>query len=589
MRPTKPARRAAHAPIQSLRLLGRAIVLAAVLAPALGGHGNASARVAPRIRVIARVLQQPRAVGLDGAGNVYVLIGDDRHPPQLIRESATGRGQVLLAGGPDLAEPLGQMAVDAGGTVYLADPSRHRVLRIAPGGARTPLGGNLGTPTGVALAANGTLYILDASGNRVLTIAPGGTTPTILYRLEDFHLIAGSAGGGIAVDGGGNVYLALGGDYGVARIAEGTATATTLAKGVRISSGFALGSGFSGMVVDRAGTLYLADADKNRVVRVAAGGTQTSLGSGLNDPDGLALDGAGNLYVADRGNNRLLRLPAGGTQALVGNDLQNPGGLAVDGRGNVLILDSTSSTSSTTVTFATDRLIRLPAGGGVATAVLRGLKAPPAIAGICVDSAGNTYVTDSGHDRVLKLPAAGGAPVAIGGLHEPLDVTVDGAGDVFVTVVTATHGSNEKETIDMAVVRIATDGGRHTVFRLKGIQAILAAFLGIPIVADRAGDLYLAEVRDATHIPMYMLPAGGGVAVALPAFPNAVPVGTDARGGLYVLAAKGKQTTVLRRGSGASTTSTVIDTLPSGGGIAIDAQGNVYTTGDGLVREYLTG
>ena len=230
MRPTESSRRTAHPTGLILRRCIRAMILAVVLVPALDGHGNASARVAPRVRVIARVLQQPRAVGLDGAGNVYVLIGDDQHPPQLIRESATGRGQVVLAGGPDLAYPVGQMAVDAGGTVYLADPSRHRVLRIAPGGTRTPLGGNLGTPTGVALAANGTLYILDASGNRVLTLAPGGITPTILYRLEDFHLLAGSVGGGIAVDGSGDVYLALGGDYGVARIAAGTGTATTLAK-----------------------------------------------------------------------------------------------------------------------------------------------------------------------------------------------------------------------------------------------------------------------------------------------------------------------------------------------------------------------
>ena len=569
------------------------MILAAVLAPALGGHGNASARVAPRVRVIARVLQQPRAVGLDGAGNVYVLIGDDQHSPQLIRESATGRDQVVLAGGPDLAEPVGQMAVDAGGTVYLADPSRHRVLRIAPGGARTPLAGNLGTPTGVALAANGTLYILDASGNRVLTIAPGATTPTILYRLGDLHLLAGSAGGGIAVDASGNVYLALGGDYGVARIAAGTGTATTLAKGVRISAGFTLGSGFSGMVVDRAGTLYLADADKNRVLKVAADGTQASFGRGLNGPDGLALDEIGNLYVADRGNNRLLRLAAaGGSQAVVGIDLQNPGGLAVDAHGDLAILDSTisgSTSSSTTITLASDRLLRLPSGAGLASTALRDLKAPPVFAGVCVDKAGNTYVADSGNDRVLKLPATGGVPVAIGGLHEPLNVAVDDSGTLFATIVTATHGSNEKETVDMAVVRIGADGGRQTVFRLKGIQALLAAFLGIPIVADRSGNLYMAKVLDSTHISVLKLPAGGGPAATLPAFPNAVPLGVDARGDLYLLAAKGKRSTVLRLGPGTSTPSTVIDSLPSVGGIAIDAEGNVYTTGDGLVREYLAG
>ena len=47
--------------------------------------------------------------------------------------------------------------------------------------------------------------------------------------------------------------------------------------------------------------------------------SQTTIGAGLNHPDGVAVDAAGNVFIADTRNNRVVEVPAsGGPQFTVG-------------------------------------------------------------------------------------------------------------------------------------------------------------------------------------------------------------------------------------------------------------------------------
>ena len=97
------------------------------------------------------------------------------------------------------------------------------------------------------------------------------------------------------------------------------------------------------MAVDGSGDVFIADTGNNRVVEVKADGTQTTVGSGLNDPVGVAVDGTGDVFIADFGNNRVVEVKADGTQTTVGSGLNHPVGVAVDGRAT-----SSSPTPATT-------------------------------------------------------------------------------------------------------------------------------------------------------------------------------------------------------------------------------------------------
>ena len=236
---------------------------------------------------------------------------------------------------------------------------------------------------------------------------------------------------------------------------------------------------------------YIADGRNNRVRRVdgATGIIQTVAGNGTRGFSGdggqaqnaalalpldVALDAAGNLYISDYDNNRIRKVTPGGViSTLAGNGnlsysgdgglatqaaLYNPWGVAVGPDGYVYIADSgnnrirkvgppgcgpQSCVISTAIGsgawgFAGD-------GGAAAGATLR---TPSDVA---FDSVGNMLIADWGNHRIRRVAGgiintiAGGGTVgptggvgdggpAVGAvLRYPAQVTVDGAGIVYIT------------------------------------------------------------------------------------------------------------------------------------------------------------
>jgi sugar lactone lactonase YvrE len=64
----------------------------------------------------------------------------------------------------------------------------------------------------------------------------------------------------------------------------------------------------TGLAVDGGGNLFIADANTNEIVRLDAKTRKTTIAAtGLDAPGEMAFDANGNLYVADQGHNRIVR------------------------------------------------------------------------------------------------------------------------------------------------------------------------------------------------------------------------------------------------------------------------------------------
>jgi len=178
------------------------------------------------------------------------------------------------------------------------------------------------------------------------------------------------------------------------------------------------------VAVDNGGNVYLADTNNNRVLKLAAGSNaQTVLPfTGLHYPAGVAVDTAGNVYVADS-KNRVLKLAAGSnTQTVLPfTGLGWPGGVAVDTAGSVYVDDG-----------ANNRVVKLAPGSNDQTVLpVNGLDRA---IGMAVDTAGDVYVIDRKNKQVLKVAPGSNTQTVLPftGLNGPHDVAVDTAGNVFV-------------------------------------------------------------------------------------------------------------------------------------------------------------
>jgi serine/threonine-protein kinase len=172
---------------------------------------------------------------------------------------------------------------------------------------------------------------------------------------------------GVAVDSGGNVFIADHRSHRIRKITPGGVVSTLAGSG---AGAFADGGTPSfnypkDVAVEASGAVLVADGINNRVRRVTPGGVVSTLagngtsafadGTGVEAafwyPAGLAVDSGGVLFVADRGNHRIRRVAPGGVvSTLAGSgagafadgagtaaSFHSPSGLAVDVGGNLCV------------------------------------------------------------------------------------------------------------------------------------------------------------------------------------------------------------------------------------------------------------
>jgi sugar lactone lactonase YvrE len=433
----------------------------------------------------------PTGVAADDAGNVFVA---EFSSSTIRRVAADGTVTTVAgaAGSTGDSDGVGRaarfnnpygLAVDGSGGLVVADWSNNKIRRITSGATVTTLAGALETSqstdgagtlarfnlvAGMAVDGAGNAYVADRGSHTIRKITAGGVVTTLAGAAGASGATDGVGGaarfrdpGGVAVDTGGNVYVADTGNDVVRKItAEGVVT--TLA-GQAGSSGRVDGAASTArfrapnaVAVDGSGFVYVADTFNHTIRRISAAGVVTTLAgaadvSGPTDgtgaaarfkgPSGVAVDAAGNVYVADTGNHSIRKItPSGVVTTLAGRSstftpgnlfqgsisrsyfgsvdgtgqgarFYNPIGIAVDGAGNVYVSDQWN------------RTIRKITPGGVVTTLAGAVGSSGWIdgngsavrfdgpTGVAVDAAGNVYVADTGSFAV-RIGAAG-APVLV--------------------------------------------------------------------------------------------------------------------------------------------------------------------------------
>ncbi|QKG54466.1 hypothetical protein [Hymenobacter sp. BRD67] len=106
------------------------------------------------------------------------------------------------------------VAVDAGGTVYVADQNNNLIRKITAAGVVSTLAAGFNGPAGVAVDAGGAVYVADQFNQLIRKITAAGVVSTLAGTGTP-----GNANGtgtaasfsyptGVAVDAGGTVYVA---------------------------------------------------------------------------------------------------------------------------------------------------------------------------------------------------------------------------------------------------------------------------------------------------------------------------------------------------------------------------------------------
>ena len=181
------------------------------------------------------------------------------------------------------------------------DGTISRVAGTTPGFAGDggpATGAQLDTPRDVAFLADGTYVIADFNNDRIRHVRTDGTIETV----------AGSSRG-LSGDGGPAVDAQLDRPRGVTSLP---------------------GGGY-----------LIADTFNDRIRRVDAGGTITTVATGLKQPSDTAVLPGGGFLVADTGNNRIERVGADGhMSALDAGHLSAPRDVSVASDGSVLVADT---------------------------------------------------------------------------------------------------------------------------------------------------------------------------------------------------------------------------------------------------------
>jgi uncharacterized protein (TIGR03437 family) len=513
-------------------------------------------------------LSYPMGMALDASGSLYVADRD----ANVVRRISGGSITTVASG---LNQPF-DVAIDSRGALYVADTGNHRVVRVGADGSLADVtpGGSLNRPEGIAFDSQDTLYIADTFNGRIRKVAVDGQFSTIAGT-GSTGVFSGDGGPAvnaavslptaIALDPQGNMYLADFGNARVRKISNGIITTVAgSATGAPVFEGEAAVNvrlaGPTGVAAGRSGAVYFAEG---------------SIGSG----SGLARGDYRVWQVAPTGELRTL---AGtGSSSFAGDggpasaaQLNSAAGAGFDTQGNLYIADTNNhrvrriEPDGTITTIAGNGTAGFAVDFGSPTAAL--LNSPR---GVVADSTG-IFVADTANHRVRKIQPGGniftyagngnasyfgdGGRATAAGVNQPEGMALDAAGNLYIA-----------DVLDNAVRKVTTAGVITTIagtgltgFGGDGGPAVRALLNGPRAVAvDAAGNVYIADSGN-----------------------NRIRR-VDTNGAIQTIAGNGA--TDFFPEDSAGTTSSLSDPR----GVAVDGAGNVYIsdTGHNRVRKLFPG
>jgi hypothetical protein len=226
-----------------------------------------------------------------------------------------------------------------------------------------------------------------------------------------------------------------------------------------------------GIAVDGGGNVYVADTDNHRIQKFTSSGTYLTRWGTHGHTDGqfyypynVAVDASGNVYVADTDNERIQKftndgtyVTQWGTRGSGDGQFYGPDGVAVDASGNVYVGDY-------------DRIQKFTSSGTYVTQWGSSGTGNGQFSGtrVAVDGSGNFYVADHGNDRIQVFGYAGADVPGEASLTfalDPVRPNPSRGGALTVRFSLPTAAPARLELLDVAGRRIASrevDSGQHT-------------------------------------------------------------------------------------------------------------------------------
>jgi Chitobiase/beta-hexosaminidase C-terminal domain/FG-GAP-like repeat/Bacterial Ig-like domain (group 3)/NHL repeat len=583
-------------------------------------------------------LNDPSGIALDSAGDLY--IADTAN--NVVRRIAAGTGDITTVAGNGTAGESGDngpatsaemqgpaaVTLDSAGNLYISDSGAGRVRKVA--------------------AATGTITTYAGGGTGIAYGSIGDGGPATSAQLEYPE--------GLALDTKGNLYIADSLDEVVREVNATTGNISTVAGQYDgIGDGAYSGDGGPattaklyqpmGVAVDSAGDLYIADYYNNVIREVTASTGDIATYAGDNGfcygeggdggpaadaylclPAGVTLDGAGNLYIAEQAAARVrkvtLAMQPPATATATPTFSVQPGSYA--GPQTVTLADATPGAEiyltldgTTPSTGGAGYRAPIDVDGSVtlkAVAVAPGYLPSAMATGAYTISAPPPAVVSTVAGNGTNLLSTAGQPATQTPLDEPLDVAVDGDGNLYIAdetneVVWQVAAATGEATVVAGTLQspgYSGDGGPATSAQLSGPNHVALDQDGNLYISDSGNQLVRLVTAATGTISTYAgtRTAGTGIGDGGPAtsahLDNPEGLTFDSAGNLYIADSGNARIRMVNAGTG------IITTVAGGGSspgpsqgdggpatsasltapidVALDPQGNLYIADDGASR-----
>jgi len=519
----------------------------------------------------AALFNGPSALVVDARGNIYVADSGNNTIRKITPtgEVTTFAGKAGASGsvdgkGPEslFSGPSG-LAIDSAGNLYVADTGNQVIRRISSDSMVSTVAGAAGQsgstdglsasarfkgPSGVAVDAHGSLYVADTYNQTIRKISPDGMVTTLAGATGQTGSVDGNGTAArfqgparLTTDTNGNLYVTDNNSQirridkaGIVKTYSGAPAQSGTTDGVGVAARFSF---TNGLVFDREGNLFVADMDNSTIRKITRKGVVTTFAGTagkFGNTDGIgsaalfggantiAIDAADNLYVAEFYNNTIRKITkegvvttfAGASGKSGSSDgkgtaaqFSAPNDVTTDSAGNLYVADFNNNTiRKITPDGVVSTLAGSPGNPGShdGTGSAASFDGP---AGVVTDENGNVYVTELNNHTVRKItptgvvttvagqpgkPGSGDGTGTAARLNAPWGITMDGHGNLYV----CDAGNNMIRKITPAGIVTTVVGKPGPYWNLPGnLPAKLTYPLGIA-VDHSTGDLYVT-VPDA--------------------------------------------------------------------------------------------